>query len=376
MKKTADTVVVGAGVIGLTTALRLSQQGVQVILVDRQNTGREASWAGAGMLPPGNLEFAKTPEARLRSYSHQLWDDLANELYGLTGIDTGYSRCGAIELNAADNPSQLSDLRCQLQAEHILFDELAESELRRFAPEIGHSFHEAISVPNFGQVRNPRHMKALESACLQQGVHILRNDHVRLHRNESGLVSVESTNVKILAETVCVAAGAWSNDLLKAVGCQIPVQPVRGQIVQLKPDELTFRHVIQIGRRYLVPRKDGLVLVGSTEDHCGFSKKVTSEGIRELLAFAEDLVPSLATAEVVRQWAGLRPGSPDELPFLGSVSNCKNLFVACGHFRSGLQMSIGTAEIMCRLMTGKPSEINLDGLDADRLVNEACCSQP
>lgn len=374
MKNTADIVIVGAGVIGLTTALRLSQQGVQVILVDRQNVGREASWAGAGMLPPGNLDFATTPEARLRSYSHHYWDDFANELSDLTGIDTGYSRCGSIELNSASNPNHLADLRAQLQAENIRFDDLPESALRQTAPEISHQFSEAISLPDFGQVRNPRHLKALESACRQHGVQFLQNDHVRLRRSESGIVSVEATTSTIHADTVCIAAGAWSNLLLQTVGCHIPVQPVRGQIAQLRPEKLAFRHVIQIGRRYLVPRKDGLILVGSTEDHCGYSKTVTSEGVRDLLAFAERLVPSLAKAEVVRQWAGLRPGSADELPFLGSVPNCENLFVACGHFRSGLQMSIGTAEIMTRLIMGKPSEISLEGLNVDRIEQNICHS--
>lgn len=372
MKKTADIVIVGAGVIGLSTALRLAQHGMQVLVVDRQHVGREASWAGAGMLPPGNLALAKTPEARLRSYSHQLWDDFAHELHELTGIDTGYCRCGAVELNDPKNSDHLAGWREHLRLEEVVFEDLNTTQLREFAPHINPSFSEALFLPNFGQVRNPRYLKALEAACRLLGVQFLQHDHVSLLRAESGMVTVESAESTITANTVCVAAGAWSHSLLEKVGCEIPVRPVRGQIAQLRPTDVSFDHVIQIGRRYLVPRKDGLVLVGSTEDFCGYSKQVTSAGMRSLLTFAEGLVPSLATAEVVRQWAGLRPGSVDELPFLGAVSNCENLYVAAGHFRSGLQMSIGTAEIMCQLITGQQPGISLDGLQVDRIKGEVC----
>lgn len=370
MKKTADIVIVGAGVIGLSTALRLAQQGMQVLIVDRQSVGREASWAGAGMLPPGNLAFAVTPEARLRSYSHQLWDDFATELYELTGIDTGYSRCGAIELNDPQDTSHLNGWRHQLQSENLAYQDLDSKQLRELAIDLNPSFSEALFVPSFGQVRNPRHLKALEAGCRLLGVQFVQHDHVSLHRSDSGIVTVESAESSIIANMVCVAAGAWSRPMLANIGCEIPVRPVRGQIAQLRPTEMPFDFVIQIGRRYLVPRKDGLVLVGSTEESCGYSKLVTSEGMRSLLKFAEDLVPSLATAELVQQWAGLRPGSADELPFLGAVPDCDNLFVAAGHFRSGLQMSIGTAQIMCQLITGQQPAISLDGLHVDRVVDQ------
>lgn len=353
--------------IGLSTALRLAQHGVQVLVVDRQSIGREASWAGAGMLPPGNLALAVTAEARLRSYSHQLWDDFATELFELTGIDTGYSRCGAIELNDPTNSDHLRDWREQLQSEKIVFEELNANQLVEFAPHVDPSFSEALYLPNFGQIRNPRYLKALEAACRLHQVQFLKHDHVSLHRSESGVVTVQSAESTIAADTVCVAAGAWSRALLENIGCQISVHPVRGQIAQLRPVDVSFHHVIQIGRRYLVPRKDGLVLVGATEECCGYSKQVTSAGMRGLLKFAEEVVPCLATAEVVRQWAGLRPGSFDELPFLGAASNCENLYVAAGHFRSGLQMSIGTAEIMCQLITGQQPAIRLDGLEVDRV---------
>lgn len=374
MKRTADIAVIGAGVIGLTTALRLTQRGLKTLLIERSGSGREASWAGAGMLPPGNSEFAGTPEARLRAFSHTLWDDFADELHHLTGIDTGYVRCGAIELNDITDPQHLPLVQKQMELERIAYEKYSPSELHSKSPFVGSTFTDAIFIPDFGQVRNPRHLKALEAACQQTGVEFITDDQVSLCRDTSGVVSIESSTEAISCAMVCVTAGAWSGSLLEPIGIQLPVRPVRGQIAQLRPERQLFDHVIQIGRRYLVPRKDGLVLVGSTEDHDGFSKRVTSAGMRELLQFAEQVVPELKSAEVVRQWAGLRPGSPDELPFLGAASECENLFVAAGHFRSGLQMSIGTATLMCQLICGDPSDIDLEGLLLDRLTRSVAGS--
>jgi glycine oxidase len=128
--------------------------------------------------------------------------------------------------------------------------------------------------------------------------------------------------------------------------------------------------VIEQGRRYLVPRRDGLVLVGSTEEHVGFLKENTVEGVNGLLEFARTLVPSLAHADIARSWAGLRPGSPDELPLLGNVPGWSNLFVGAGHFRSGLQMSPATATILADLMTGTVPSISLKGLEPDRFEDQ------
>ena len=156
-----------------------------------------------------------------------------------------------------------------------------------------------------------------------------------------------------------------------SLGFSIPVKPVRGQIVQLQLPAQPFRCVVELGRRYLVPRRDGLILIGSTEEHAGFAKHTTTEGVAGLLDFAKSLVPSLAHAEVVNTWAGLRPGSPDELPLLGPVPGFSNVFIGAGHFRSGLQMSPATGTILADLMLGETPRISLDGLSVDRFSSRS-----
>lgn len=362
-----DILVIGAGAVGLTTALKLAERGVSVTLLDRQQVGHEASWAGAGMLPPGNPANAVTPEARLRSYSHSLWPDFAENLIERTGIDIGYHICGAIEVGSSETQHELEQLASQWLAEGIRIERLSIPEMQRYVADLDDRFQRAIYLPDFGQVRNPRYLQALKAACLQRGVEIL--EHVQaldIRRKGDRINEVRTGDRHLHFDRVCFAAGAWTSSLLQPLGFAMPVKPVRGQIVQLQLPAPPFRCVIELGRRYLVPRRDGLILIGSTEEDVGFAKHTTTEGVSGLLEFAKSLVPSLAHAEVVHTWAGLRPGSPDELPLLGRVPGFSNVFIGAGHFRSGLQMSPATGTILADLMLDHAPAISLDGLEADR----------
>ena len=163
------------------------------------------------------------------------------------------------------------------------------------------------------------------------------------------------------AEQYVVAAGAWCERLLEPLGLHSGIEPVRGQIVLLKTERSLFQRILLIGTNYLVVREDGHILIGSTEEpEAGFVKDTTAEAIAKLLEFARNLVPALATADVVKCWAGLRPGSRDGRPSIGHVMGFRNLFVAAGHFRAGIQLSPATALLMSELLTGKTASIQLD----------------
>lgn len=363
----SDILIIGGGVVGLTTALKLAERGRSVTLLDHQNTGQEASWAGAGMLPPGNLQNAVTPEARLRSYSHSLWKDFSANLLDRTGIDNGFHVCGAVEILS---PLTALEVDVYLQTwtqEGIEVQRLSPAEAQQFVPGLNPRLHEIGYVPQFAQVRNPRHLHAVRAASLQQGVAIIENARaICFEQNNERATAVISGDHRFTFEQLCITAGAWSTSILQKLGFTAPVKPVRGQMVQLQLPDQPFPCVIEQGRRYLVPRRDGLILIGSTEEDAGFQKETTPEGVAGLLEFASQLVPSLANAPVARTWAGLRPGSPDELPLLGVVPGFSNLYVGAGHFRSGLQMSPATATILADLMLGIAPAIALDGLQADR----------
>jgi len=368
---TSDIVLIGGGVIGLTTALALAERGVSVTLLDRQTTGREASWAGAGMLPPGDSAHASTPEARLRSYSHSLWKDFAADLLQRTGIDNGYHVCGAVEVFTAESQTAFERQCLAWENENIRIERMSHDDAERHVPDLNPAFESVVYLPDFAQVRNPRHLQALRTACLQRGVEILEHSEgLRIGHKGDRVTDVSVPGRTFHFDRVCITAGAWSTSILQSLGFVAPVKPVRGQIVQLQLPVQPFRCVVESGRRYLVPRRDGLVLIGSTEENVGFVKQNTTEGVAGLLEFARLLIPSLAQAEVVRSWAGLRPGSPDELPLLGAVPGLRNLFVGAGHFRSGLQMSPATARILADLMLDVTPEISLEGLTADRFAQK------
>jgi glycine oxidase len=358
-----DVLILGGGVIGLTTAHYLAGAGASVTVLDRAEFGRQASWAGAGIVPPGNLDAATDAYDRLRALSASLYPTLSQELRSATGIDNGYVVCGGLELVAPDEASP----EAAWTAEGLSFQEVGPEELHRLEPDLAPGPGCVFFLPDLAQVRNPRHIKALLASCRARGVRLL--DHcpaltLTLHGNR--VVGVETTQGPLRAGTVLVAAGAWSDALLAQVGWRPGVRPLRGQIVLLQRGVGGLRPVVLQGKRYLVPRPDGHVLVGSTEEEAGYDARPTADGVSELLAFALRLMPSLGRALPERSWAGLRPISVDGLPYLGPVPGCAGLFVATGHGRAGLQLSPGTGLVAAALVLGKIPPLDVTAFRLDR----------
>jgi glycine oxidase len=217
------------------------------------------------------------------------------------------------------------------------------------------------------QLRNPRHLKALVAGCASWGVRLRRGCPVHaLGVRGARIASVRTAEGDLEADRVLLATGAWSEPLLEQTGWAPGIRPVRGQIALLNTGRPLCRRILLWGSRYLVPRPDGRVLVGSTEEDAGFNKQTTAAAVGELLALACRLVPALADAHLERCWAGLRPGSPDGLPFLGRVPGVDNLFVAAGHFRAGIGLSPATALVMKELLLGQELTIPLEPFRLDR----------
>jgi glycine oxidase len=363
MAEHSDVLILGGGVIGLTTAWFLAEAGVRVTIVDKGDFGRGASWAGAGILSPASPEHAHTALDQLRARSWDLFPLLSRKLYERTGIDNGYLCCGGLELftRADEEPSD------EWHSEGIAFEELQSDELHHRYPELSPAVQRAYYLPEMAQVRNPRHLKALQAACTACGVSLRPGCAVhRLVGNGSRITSVDTDQGRFSAGCYLLAAGAWSESLLAPLGWQPGIRPVRGQIALLNTGIAAVRPMLLCGKRYVVPRNDGRVLVGSTEEDAGFDARTTAAAIAELLHFAVSLVPNLAEAAVERCWAGLRPGSPDGKPFLGAVPGIDNLFVAAGHFRAGIQLSPATALVMKQLLVGEKSAIPLEEFRLDR----------
>jgi glycine oxidase len=181
---------------------------------------------------------------------------------------------------------------------------------------------------------------------------------------------VQTTSGPMSAGCVCIATGAWSQGLVARLGAEPKVKPIRGQIALLSTRQPVFKHVINEGPRYFVPRPDGRLLVGSTEEDAGFDRSTTAGALAGLLDFAIGLAPSLADAKLECTWAGLRPSTPDGQPYIGRVAGLDNAFVAAGHFRSGLHLSTGTAVVMSQLIRGLAPQIDLTPFQLDRVPSE------
>jgi glycine oxidase len=366
MSRHPDVLIVGGGVIGLTTAYFLAKQNISVEVLDKSDLGAEASWAGAGIIPPGNPEKAVSAYDRLRATSSRMFADLTAELREATGIDNGYRVCGGIEL--LDDADELT--LPAWKGEGVDFEALSPRSLREIEPNLNAPRQKAYLLPEAAQVRNPWHLRALIAGCGQLNVRFSPQTPIEsFDSRHSQIIGVRIGNGEVRqAGQYLLCAGAWSDKLLKPLGIRSGIHPVRGQIVLLKQFPSPITRVVLVGNNYLVPRDDGHVLIGSTEEpEAGFEKQTTAEAIAGLIEFGTSLVPRLAQAEVVKCWAGLRPGSLDGLPSLGRVGEFNNLFMAGGHFRAGIQLSPATGLVMSELLTGRFPSIPLDDFRPGRV---------
>lgn len=364
MRGTVDIAVVGGGVIGLSCAYELARRGWRVGVWDRGALGQEASWAGAGIIPPGQVEKASLPWERLRAIGAARFPSFAEEVRELTGIDIGYRRCGGIEFLEAEAAAEVTAL---WSAEGIAFERWEAEECRqREGAVIPPQGKTAWYLPGMAQVRNPWLMRGLIAAC--------EHRQVELHPQEEvvGLVGSAPQAQGVLladgsvraAERVLLAAGAWTDRLLERWGrAGAGIHPVRGQIVLLRFAPPLSSRILIIGKRYIVPRGDGHFLIGSTEEpEAGFTKANTAGAVAELLDFAARLMPALHQAELVKCWSGLRPGSRDGWPIIGPLPGWDNVWMAAGHFRAGVQLSPGTAQLIAEVWSGQRPCVPLDAV--------------
>ena len=375
-----DVLIIGGGVIGLSLAWDLARHGQSVQVIDRGEPGREASWAGAGILPPASWKSALHPYDQLRALSNELHPEWAATLSRESGTDTGYRKCGGIYL--ARTPGEAAALTAWANSagdEGIETVRLTEVELEaagvttltRSASEgtadrgretgNRNQVLTAFLLPQEAQLRNPRHLQALRLACERSGVVVTAGvEAIDFKIRDHRLAAVITSAGPLEATQYCFTSGAWTGQLAPRLGIPIGIMPIRGQMVLFNTSEPAgLSHIVSEGSRYLVPRGDGRVLAGSTEEEVGFDKRTTDEAISDLVAFARGLVPSLADAPIERSWAGLRPASFDGLPYLGLLSGLANAFVASGHFRSGLFLSPATAVVMSQLLRGESPRIDL-----------------
>ncbi len=351
----SDFTIIGGGVIGMTIARELALAGASVELLERGTPGQEASWAGGGILSP--LHPWRYPDAllRLANRSQQLFQTLAESLHNATGIDPQWQRCGLLIVDSAEKKQALAwGQRWQMPLQSLDGQALHECE-----PALNSETKEGLYLPEIAQVRNPRLLTALRTHLQQLKVNIHAGTEVKkfiTHGDQVTALVINHSERSVNTPILC--AGAWGAGLLATTGLNLPLQPVRGQMLIIKTPPGTLRRIILRGPRYLIPRQDGRVLVGSTIEHCGFDKQTTAEARETLLGAAVDMAPYLARCPVEHHWAGLRPGSPTGVPYIARHPRLTNLYSALGHFRNGLMLAPATAELIKNLVSGAQLAVN------------------
>ena len=367
---TTDFLIVGAGVIGLTSAQSLLQAGYSVTMVERGAVGQEASWAGGGILSPLCPWDYQEPVTRLALRGMGMFGEAAAMLHATTGIDPEYQRSGMLLL-----PPFHEELATQWCAQHQFalrhvnplpnpspggrrasLPSPSGGELARGQIEGG-----GLLLPEVAQVRNPRLLRALRRHVEMLGGVILEQHEVQQFEIAGDRITgLQTTQGKLGADACIVAAGAWSKTLLGEHALNMDIRPIRGQILLFKFDAPPFRQILLKENLYFIPRRDGHVLVGSTLEDVGFDKSTTIDARDDLLRRVRGIFPGWHGRMPVQHWAGFRPGSPDNIPTIGRHPFLTNLYANSGHFRYGVTMSLASAELLLNEIEGRPQPIPVE----------------
>ena len=336
----SKTILIGAGALGLATAEGLLRQGADVTVLERGDVGRESSWAGGGILSPLCPWDYPDEVSRLALRGMAMFGDMAAMLHQTTGIDPEYRRCGMLVLPPFD--VQAAKRWC------VAHGMRAEDQ------------DGGLLLPEIAQARNPRLLQALRARVEQLGGRIVEHCEVRQIVGEAGRVGrLATTQGDFSADNYVVTAGAWSKVLLGEHALHAEIKPVRGQMLLFKFDAPPLPHIVLQQNLYLIPRKDGHLLVGSTLEDVGFDKATTEEARATLVQRAAALLPALRDMPLVRHWAGLRPASPGNIPTIGRHPQLSNLYINSGHFRYGVTMAPAAVEILLNTMNGVPQPFDV-----------------
>ncbi len=348
----ADFIIIGAGIIGSSIALELKKRGASVILLEKAVIGAESSSAAAGMLSP-QMDWPR-PGAGfdLGHYSHQLYPSWVRELETLSGMRVDFVQEGSITTFTREAALDQAWERYRWQrTQNLPIEVIRRQKIHQRIPGIDRAVVGGLSFPEEAQVDPRRLMQALAIATQKVGVDQRTGHPVTAIRPTSGdAVGVELLDSWIHADRVIVAAGAWTNLIPGLPLTPDAIEPARGQMILLDAGTPPTRPFLSTEDGYIVPRKNGQVLVGSTVERVGYDKQVTAGAVQKLLETAVRTLPVLKHAQLVRTWSGLRPFPKDGQPIIGRVPTTRGLYLATGHYRNGILQAPATAKIVADLV--------------------------
>jgi glycine oxidase len=353
--RSADAIVVGGGVVGCSVAYALARERLSVVLLEADDIASGASGAAAGMLAPVSEAASPGPLLRLGLSSLALFPALVAEVRELSGIDPELERSGCLRI--ASSEVEAAAFRARDRSLPSLDLEWLDAEAaRRLEPSLAPDIHGALFSPHESHVRSPIFSRALAMAAAALGADLRLGMPVRgLLRQGARVYGVDTAAGWIEASHVVLCTGIDAAQSPAWLGRTdpLPIVPVRGQILSLAPRPPGLRTIVWSGSTYLVPKRDGSVVVGATEERAVFDRRVTAAGVSQLLAEAIRLIPAFDDAAFTGAWAGLRPATPDQLPLVGPWPGIDGLLLAAGHYRNGVLLAPLTAQLIVGLVLGK-----------------------
>lgn len=326
-----DILIIGGGIIGLATAIALSQKGTNVTIVERGTCGKGATWAAAGMLAPE----AERLEGALLEFgmrSREMYPQWIANLMRLSGQDCGYWCCGIIA-------PVLSESDRQTLSQHSKYLDKAQSH--RHQSGLGAAILGSLWLPDDAQVNNRKLAKALITSARSLSVKILEGVTVyEIARDRDRVTHLETSAGKLQSDRYVLATGAWTRSLVP-----LPINPIKGQMLSVFDRDRKLQRVIYAPSCYIVPRQDGTIVIGATVEDQGFAEGNTAAGVAQLLNNAIAVYPAIAEMTITETWWGFRPHAPNEIPILGS-SDYENLILATGHYRNGILFAPITAQLL------------------------------
>jgi glycine oxidase len=369
---TYDVVIVGGGIIGGSIAFELAQRNLRVIVLDRQELMHEASWAAAGMLSPAPHCPADIPLVPLGRASLALYPGFIDAIEESSEISTGYRTGGALEvLCHGDAERELSTIVALHHGLGLACEPVPLEEAQEMEPALGREARAAAFLPDEASV-SPRSLNsALLAASSMAGAELRPGvDVVSLMKDKKRCAGVKTAAGETFsAGHVVLAAGCWTSQLSEAAP-YAPTRPVRGQMVALRHAGISLRRVLRSERGYIVPRNHDTpqrLVAGSTLENAGYEKAVTSAGLEKILGAVNELAPSLAGAEILETWSGLRPGTPDQLPILGPT-DMEGLLIATGHYRNGILLAPITAKVITEWIIEGRTSLNCEDFSPLRFL--------
>lgn len=343
-------IIVGAGVIGMMQARELAEKGMDVVLIDKGACGTEASWAGGGIISPLYPWRYSDPITALASWSQAYYPNLIQTLEAESDIDPEITRHGLLMLNVDDYNKAVS----WSQSTDAWLEPIDHNAVYKLEPELREGVQGGLWMSQVASVRNPRLLKALYKI-------LAAHPRVEIHE-ESAVTSLKTHGTKVMgvntikgecfeADIVLLCSGAWTPQLSGQQALKI--EPVKGQMVLFDAKPGMVNRVVLSGGQYVIPRRDGKVVAGSTLEFEGFDKQPTDKAKNTLADMAIDLFPQLASCPISHHWAGLRPSSPKGIPYIGRMPEYDNVYVNAGHFRNGLVLAPASVRLMTSMLCGE-----------------------